>query len=62
MCRHYTVYNGLVHYQITVKQVYLNLADCVMVFKLLFMRYFNLEFIWLMLFCKSCLFNAYFGH
>ena len=49
MCRHYSAYSGRVHYQIMVKQVYWNLADCVMVFKLLFMRYFNLEFTWLIL-------------
>ena len=51
--RHYSVYNGTVNYQIKVKQVYWNLPDCVMVFKLLFMRYFNLEFIWLILFLQE---------
>ena len=44
MCRHYSAYNGRVYYQFKVKQVYWNLTDCVMVFKLLFMRCFNLEF------------------
>ena len=53
MCRHYSAYNGMVHYQIKVKQVYWNLTDCVMVFKLLFMRCFNLEFTWLTLFLRE---------
>ena len=30
-----------------------NLADCVVVFKLLFMRYFNFEFMWLILFLQE---------
>ena len=44
MCKHYSAYNGMVHYQIKVKQVYWNLADCVMVFKLLFTDVFIWNF------------------
>ena len=48
-----------------VKQVLSKLTDCVMAFKLLFVRYFNLEPARLMsqklCFCSSYLFYAYFG-
>ena len=41
MCRHYSAYNGMVHYQIKLKQVYWNLADCIMVFTLFFYEMFK---------------------